>query len=426
MRDVLLLALIAGGCVYTLRQPWFGAILWTWVSVMNPHRQAYGFMHEFPVAMAVAVFALGAAAVTRQKRSPFVDPSVTMLAAFVIWICIMFPFSIHVDESQDMFTKVLKIDLMIFVSIAVLIEKKHIQWFIATMVFSLAFYGVKGGIFTVLKGGSERVWGPGGFIGGNNEIALALITIIPFMYYLYTIATKKWVRRGLMAATLLTAAAAIGSQSRGALLGIIAMAGFLWYRSDKKVPIGMAMMVFGIALVAFMPESWTERMHTIKTYDQDASALGRINAWIMCWNLSLDRPIGGGFAIYGPDMFALYSPNPEDIHAAHSIYFQILGEQGWPGLFLWMMIWVYTWRAAGWLRKAGKESPETNWCSVLGSMCQVSMIGFAAGGSFLSLAYFDLPYNVMVVVVCTKQWLVSQRERTARAVNPMSRLSPAG
>lgn len=416
MRDILLLALISGGCLYSLRHPWFGAVLWTWVSVMNPHRQAFGFMHNFPVAMMVAVFALVGFLVSRPKRQPFVDPSVTMLGLFVLWVCIVFPFSLHVEDSKEMFWKVLKIDLMVFVSIAVLVERKHIQWFIATMVFSLAFYGVKGGVFTILQGGAERVWGPGGFIGGNNEIALALITVIPLMYYLYTIAAgRPWIRRLLMVSTLLTAAAAIGSQSRGALLGLIAMSGFLWYRSDKKLPIGLGIMVFGIALLAFMPESWFERMNTIKTYEQDGSAMGRINAWIMCWNLALDRPIGGGFQIYGPAEFALYAPDPEDLHAAHSIYFQILGEQGWPGLILWMGIWVFTWRAASWLRTTGRESPDTQWCSVLGSMCQVSMIGFAAGGAFLSLAYFDLPYNIMVVVVCTKQWLVTRRARTVAA-----------
>ncbi len=414
MRDIFLLLIISGGCLYALRHPWFGAILWTWVSVMNPHRQAFGFMHDFPVAMMVGVFALVGFLASRPKRQPFVDPSVTVLALFLIWICIVFPFSLNLDDSKEMFWKVLKIDLMIFVSIAVLVERKHIHWFIATMVFSLAFYGVKGGLFTILRGGSERVWGPGGFIGGNNEVALALITVIPFMYYLYTISSgKRWIRWLLMTSMVLTAVAAIGSQSRGALLGIIAMSGFLWYRSDSKLPIGLGILVFTIALLAFMPESWFARMNTIQSYEKDDSAMGRINAWIMCWNLALDRPIGGGFQIYGPAECAMYSPDPEEIHAAHSIYFQILGEQGWPGFILWLMIWVYTWRAASWLRKVGRESPDTHWCSSLGSMCQVSMVGFAAGGAFLSLAYFDLPYNIMVVVVCTKQWLVAQRARAA-------------
>lgn len=416
MRDILLALLVLGGGAYAMRHVWFGAVLWTWVSVMNPHLMAYGFMRSAPIALIVFGFTVIGLVFSREKRNPYVDKSVWWLTFFVVWICITHPFSLHVEESKDMLVKVIKVDLMIVISIAVLVEKKHIQWFIAVMAFSLGFYGVKGGIFTIVGGGSERVWGPGGFIGGNNEIALALITIIPFMYYLYTIATaRRWVRWMLLGSMLLTAVAAIGTQSRGALLGISAMGAFLWYRGEKKMITAVVLGVFALGLASFMPESWWERMGTIKTYESDGSAMGRINAWIMCWNLALARPLGSGFWIYGYDTFALYAPSPEDIAAAHSIYFQVLGEHGFVGFAIWLMIWFYAWRGAAFLRKEGRLSPDTQWCVVLGSMCQVSMIGFAVGGAFLSLAYFDLPYNIMVVVVCAKKWLQNQCDRCTNA-----------
>lgn len=407
MRDVALALIVLAGCLYALRYPWFGAILWTWVSVMNPHMQTYGFMRSAPIALAVVLFTIIGLVTSREKRNPFIDGSVWLLAAFVAWISLLFPFSLHVEESKEMFVKVLKIDFMILVTIALLIKKEQIIWFVSTIAFSLAYYGVKGGIFTVLTGGGERVWGPGGFIGGNNEVALAFITVIPLMYFLYMIATNKWIRRLLLVSMLLTAGAAIGSQSRGALVGIVTMGLFLWYRSDRKIPIGIGLVAFGALMLAFMPESWFDRMNTIKTYEEDGSAMGRINAWIMCWNLALARPIGGGFAIYEYDTFALYAPDPNDIHAAHSIYFQVLGEQGWIGFLIWIAMWIYVWRGASWLRKHGALRPDTMWCSTLGAMCQVSIVGFATGGAFLSLAYFDLPYNILVVVVCAKKWLMS-------------------
>jgi hypothetical protein len=48
------------------------------------------------------------------------------------------------------------------------------------------------------------------------------------------------------------------------------------------------------------------------------------------------------------------------------------------------------------------------WCSDLGTMCQVSLVGYAVGGAFLSLAYFDLPYNIMVLVVLARVWMTSK------------------
>jgi probable O-glycosylation ligase (exosortase A-associated) len=104
-------------------------------------------------------------------------------------------------------------------------------------------------------------------------------------------------------------------------------------------------------------------------------------------------------------LFAQYSPYPEAVHAAHSIYFQVLGNHGFVGLFMFLTIWVMTWRAAGWLRTHCTKIPEAAWCVDLGAMCQVCLLGYAVGGAFLSLAYFDLPYNVMVLVVLTRVWV---------------------
>lgn len=412
MRDIAILGIILWGAFAALRKPWIGVIMWTWVSVMNPHTQGWGFIRSMPVAFIVAVATLLGFVLTRDRRNPFLDPAVVFLALFMAWICIGWPMSYYPSDSTEMLTRVLKIDLMVIITVALIIKREQIHWFVWIVVFSIGFYGVKGGAFTLATGGGYRVWGPGGFIGGNNEIALAIILVIPFMYYAYQTVdpARIWLRRGLLVSLPLSAAAAIGSHSRGALLAIAAMAAFLWWRSQKKFAVGIILGVVGFVLLAFMPSNWTERMQTIETYDKDASAMGRINAWYMAWNLANDHLLtGGGFAIYEAPIFAKYAPDPFDIHAAHSVYFQILGEHGWIGLFLWMGIWWFTWRAAGWLRAHGKAEDGSLWCSQLGAMCQVSLVGYAVGGAFLSLAYFDLPYNIMVIVVATKAWMLEHK-----------------
>jgi putative inorganic carbon (HCO3(-)) transporter len=104
-------------------------------------------------------------------------------------------------------------------------------------------------------------------------------------------------------------------------------------------------------------------------------------------------------------LFAQYSPYPDYVHAAHSIYFQILGNHGFVGLAIFLAIWITTWRSAAWLRVNGAAQPETRWCADLGSMCQVSLVGYAVGGTFLSLSYFDLPYDILVAVIATRVWI---------------------
>ena len=300
----------------------------------------------------------------------------------------------------------MKIDLMVLVALVVIYSKKHIVMLTWILAGSIGFYGIKGGLFTLATGGTYRVWGPeGSFIEGNNEIALALVMVIPLMRFLHLTTESVWLKHGLVVSMLLCAVAALGSQSRGAVLAIVAMAIVLWWRSDKKIIAAGLIVLAGFTLVSFMPEQWWTRIETIGTYEEDSSAGGRINAWLMAWNLAKDNFFGGGFMVYKPDLFALYAPDPLDVHAAHSIYFMVLGEHGFVGLFLFLLLWFFVWRTADRLRTQGQKLPQTKWLSHLGAMCQVSLAGYAVGGAFLSLSYYDLPYNILILVVLACRWM---------------------
>jgi probable O-glycosylation ligase (exosortase A-associated) len=165
------------------------------------------------------------------------------------------------------------------------------------------------------------------------------------------------------------------------------------------------LLILAVSLVSFMPDSWSDRMNTIKTFEQDASAMGRISAWWNAWGIGLHYFAGVGFNPARPELFARFSPYPDTFLAAHSIYFQIMGNHGFIGLFLFLGIWISSWRMAGWLRNQKNLSPEIQWTVDLGAMCQVCLMGYAVGGAFLSLSYFDLPYNVMAIVVLTRVWI---------------------
>lgn len=412
MRSAIVLTIIFLGAAWALAHPSVGILLWTWVSIMNPHKMTYGAAETFPVAAVAGGATLAGLILSKDKKNFYLSAPAVVLILFMLWICITYFFSYFPEGSTDMLIRVLKVDLMILVALVVLHNKQHIFSLVWVLVLSLGFFGVKGGLFTLVTGGGSRVEGPpDSFIGGNNEVALALIMIVPFMYFLRDQARKAWQRHAWLAAMALTSVAVIGSQSRGALLGIMAMIVLLWFRGRQKLLFGILIVAGGILLFAFMPEAWHERMGTITEYRQDSSAMGRINAWWMTWNLATHNFFGGGFDIYNPTMFALYAPNPLDLHVAHSIYFQVLGEHGFVGLALFLAIWGLTWRWAGWLRKNATANPETEWAGALGGMCQVSLIGYAVGGAFLSLAYFDLPYNILVLVVLARRWVEAHQDK---------------
>lgn len=400
MRDALIVATVALLTLYALRQPWVGMLLWTCLSLGYPH-EAFGYnAATMPLAAAAAAATLVGMLITRERRNPLDRPANWALLAFTAWLCVTLPFSVYFDSSLWLWQRSMKIFLMIFVTIALIDSERKLQAFIWVCSLSVAVYGVKGGLFTIATAGSGRVWGPGGFIEGNNELALALITVIPLLRYLQLQQTKRWVSAALLGAMMLSAVAVLGTHSRGALVGIAAMGFFLWLKSASKLKVAPLILIAGILMVSFMPDQWWQRMETIGTYQEDDSALGRLNAWQFAWNLARDNFFGGGFAIYQDALFLRYAPDPQRIHAAHSIYFQVLGEHGFVGLALFLLIGVLTWMEARGLVKAARGTPTLKWADDLGRMVQVSMVGFGTAGAFLSLAYYDLPYNIMAIAVC--------------------------
>ncbi len=163
-------------------------------------------------------------------------------------------------------------------------------------------------------------------------------------------------------------------------------------------------------------------MWTIQTYDEDASASQRLEAWQTAINVGNSRPLGLGFAMYNAVTAGIYAPpGVTFIRAAHSIYFQVLGEHGYVGLVLFVLIWWLTFRVAAQLRREARNRPEVAWVYTLAGMCQVSLVAYLVGGAFLSLAYFDMPYNVMVILVVTQRWLRENSKNDALAAASLSR-----
>ena len=259
------------------------------------------------------------------------------------------------------------------------------------------------------------MWGPAGsFIADNNALALAVIMAVPLFRYLQLQSQNRWVRRGCVAAMVLCVASAVGSQSRGAFLALLAMSMSLWIKGRNKALIGVIVLVAIPLVFAVMPEQWSDRMSTIETYGSDSSAMGRINAWWMAWNLAVSRfPIGGGFTIYNSLVYQRFAPDPSTVLVAHSIYFQILGEHGFMGLAIYLGIFGLAWRTGSAVLRNTKDSIDLGWARDLASMLQVSLIGYAVGGAFLSLAYYDFPYYVVAMLVVLDRWVKSELARVA-------------
>ncbi len=403
MRDILVSAIVALSLPIILWRPYVGALMWVWISMMNPHRLTYGFAYVFPFAQVIAITTLVALLVSGRLKSFPVTSIAMVMLAFLGWMCITSLFALQPpDVVWNALAQVLKTQLMLFVTMMVIRGRRQIELLIWTIVVSVGYFGVKGGIFTVLTGGQYRVWGPpSSWIEGNNELGLALAMLIPLMYYLAETTGRRATRYALWFAIVACAFSVLGSQSRGAFLAVGVAALFVGAKSRRPV-LTTAVLALGLAAAAaFMPSNWSDRMETIESFDQDTSAVSRLQTWETIWNMVKDRPLfGAGFDLANPSLYRLYAPRPDyEVFAPHSIYFQALGEHGFIGLALMIALGVTIWRRSRQLAARCMGGPDAQWVPLLMRMVQVSLVVFAVGGAFLGLLHYDLPYYLAAIVV---------------------------
>lgn len=422
MRDLLIIGLFMLAMAYTLKKPYIGALAMAVVGFLNPQTLGWGLVRGVPfAAMAVAVTGLG---MILQNKEVQLKSNATFiwLVLFLAWGGVCTLNAIHPEYAKEELIRFFKIQIVIFMTLFLINDKHKLVALVWTIALSLGYWGIKGGIFSLATFGAYRIWGPEKtFIGGNNEIGLALLVNLPLFYFLFVHATHKWVKRGLLAAMFFCLCAVVFTYSRGAFLGLIATSGFLWWKSDKKLPMAILGIILIIAAIPFIPQELYDRLETIKTYKADRSAMGRINAWTTAINVANDRVTSGGYRHWSSASFALYAPDPEHVADAHSIYFEVIGELGWIGFFIFFMLHFLNWRTANKTIAHCRGDPNKKWAADLSKMIQVSCIAYYSGGAFLGLAYWDMPYYLMLIAFVTQRIVMAQDETPAEVENDESK-----
>ncbi len=417
MRDLLVAAVIFGLLPFVFRRPFWGILLSTWLGYMNPHLLCYGFMIGIPVVFIVAIATMAGMLIAKEDNRMVWSREIIILMIFMAWMGVTTSQAFFFNIAADQYSKVIKIQILTFMALLLLTTRERVDLLLWVIVLSLGFYGIKGGIFTIINGGAYRVQGPvSSFIEGNNELALALIMTIPLMRYLQLQERRKLFRLGLAAGMFLTAIAAVGSQSRGALVGISLMGAIFWLKSRNRWTLALLIVCAVAVIGSIMPDEWYARMNTIESYERDDSALGRINAWWTAWNVAKDRVTGGGFWMFQAPVFQQYAPEPNRVHDAHSIYFQVLGNHGFVGLSIFLSLLLMTWLKCGAVIRVAKRNPESRWAQDLGAMIQVSLAGYMSSGAFLGLAYFDYLYHLIAVTVVLHHLVKNNESVTAEFV----------
>ncbi|CAN7392990.1 putative O-glycosylation ligase, exosortase A system-associated [Phenylobacterium sp. LjRoot219] len=393
MRDLTLLAALIAIVPLIFRFPIVGVLAWTWITLMNPHREVWGFLYGFKLNLIIALLTFAAWGVSRERKIVPLNFFTVALLVFAAWTSLTTYFALDPATANGLWDRTMKSIILALAVITLANSKGRIQMVVWMVVVSLGYYAVKGGAFTVLTAGANRVYGPpDSQINDNNTLGLALLILLPLVNYLRMSSRLRIVRTGGWATLALTVLAIIGTWSRGALLGLGAVLVAFGARSRA----GLLLLVVGgllaTTLPSFMPAAWMNRMSSISTASEDASFNGRVAAWKTSYAIASERLVGGGFSAVKIDRVTREYTMPGSLtagKAAHSIYFEVLGDHGFIGLFLYFIVLI----AAGWntilTLNTARGRPELAWAAQLARMMQVSMVAFLVAGAALSMAYYD-------------------------------------
>ncbi len=236
----------------------------------------------------------------------------------------------------------------------------------------------------------------GHFLGDGNDFSLSVCIIVPLCLLLYLEAEAKYSKLFYFAALIVLILAIVGTQSRGATLALAGSFAYLWWAGKRK-SLGVILISVVVAgIFAFAPPEYLQRMESIANYQEEGSAMGRIMAWKSGIRMALEYPLTG----VGTGHFAVALGNefrpPEYAFqelpwlTAHSMYFLVLGELGFPGLICMMTILLGNFIRLNRLHRETLQAPGSDQVDLarLFLMLNTSLVAFCIGGAFLSVAYY--------------------------------------
>src|SRR5262249_2768183 len=194
----LIMAFVFGMLPFCFFRPYLGALMWVWISIMNPHRLTWGPAYGFPFAMLVAVTTMAGVLISKDRGRFPASRQTTLIIVMGIFFTLTTTVALMQVNAWIKWNQVIKIYIMTIVPMFLLQERNRLRLFLLTMCASIAFFSVKGGIFSLITRGQYRVFGPpGSFIADNNSLAVAELMVFPLMIYLGQTDPRRWVRRGL-------------------------------------------------------------------------------------------------------------------------------------------------------------------------------------------------------------------------------------
>jgi probable O-glycosylation ligase (exosortase A-associated) len=440
------------GFVFTLfalglRRPYLWVLAYLYVDILSPQKVSWGFLNKLPISLMAFVLAFAGWIMLDAKRDSRFTLRQGLIALLLVYCGISTMFADFPVEAMEKWGWVWKALVFAIFLPLTLRTRLRIESAALIMVLTAGAIIIGGGIKTVAGGGgygSLRLFvddNTGLYEGSTlSMVAIALIPLIWWTVKHGTIFPSDW-RVKLFAAALTFSCLLIpiGTQTRTGLL-CIALLAVLALRHAKRRFLYVGLMgLAAMVAIPFLPASYTQRMSTIENHKSDQSASTRVAVWMWTLEYVGDHPMGGGFDAFRGNKVKVETVEAEgsannvsrDVNeiydqgrAYHSAYFEMLGEQGWPGLILWLWLQALgLWQMEKIRRRYQKRTgPSEQWQGPLANALQQAQLVYLAGGLFIGIAY--QPFVFMLIGLQCALWSYLKRVDSPQRA-PARRAAPA-
>jgi len=395
MRDYVVLIFLAG-CIYAaLKKPWLGVLSLAVFSYLNPHAYAWGFVRSLPVYYVLFLVVAFRTFTAKDKDSIPKDWRITVFILLWIYFAITSTQAYFPDIAWQRFWFITKIYLPFFFTLVLINTRFKLYCLVVTIAASIGIVAVKGGLFAILHGFSARVYGPPDTqFAENNAFAVAMLICIPLLLIWQRETRNSVFKKGILLAIPIIYAASLCSWSRGALITMTVLTFMLILNSKHKLLAIPLVLVGAFFVKDYLPQEWFGRMHTLETYQQDSSAMSRIQAWTDGWNHTLEHPfVGAGF-----DGWREVTQRDW-----HSSYVEMFSEHGFIAFGLWLSLIIGTLISMTTLPKKTFRVEGMEWVANYCFILRASLICYMVGTAFLGLSYWDLLYHLIFIAVLVKK-----------------------
>ena len=409
--------------------PFVATLGYVWVDTFQPQYVAYIVLNQFPVAMVMGVIAFTTYLLMDRRSPPHLSVETVLQLIMILWITATMAWAESPEQGWIKWDLVFK--TLVFTAFVPYVIRSHVQIeaFANTYVFALAANFVPFGLKTLISGGGYGTnlglqGGNSGFAEGG-QLSTVCLMAVPLAIFLsrhgQLIPRVKFMGLAYWAVAGLAVVTAVGTYQRSALVGLVVMMAVMVLQSKHKFGFAAVAAVVVAALIYATSATWTARIATMQDYASDGSAYTRILVWRWTWDYVMQHPFGGGFMMFVINHIELpgLDGGPAQIQfgrAFHSIYFEVLGEQGFPGLALWLAITavaVYRLRRTA---KRAKAYAELEWVTALAVALQSSLAAFMSSGAFIGIAFQPMYWYFIAMSISLNayMWRVERAASTAQ------------